>query len=320
MSTTVLDPSELSFLVAARRAILATIDPDGRPRLVPVCFIVETVADERLRLLTPLDDKPKSTDDKRALARVRDIAAGPAVSVLVERWDEDWTRLAWLRLHGSATLVEPADVPGDAVARLRSKYPQYATHDLESSPIIAIEVERATSWGALEQARSVTPTPDSAKPAARAPYLKEFDGTTRSGSTVTEGQIALPIGGRAVSVVGISKFVPFLRIDLFGSGITGTNFRLEIDGPFRIVGKEHDWTIDPQSGPDPAYLGLVDKTIARATAAADGSLEVEFTDGDFLLVTPFEYEPWQLDGDDGTLIVSVAGGGLAVWSPTGETE
>jgi PPOX class probable F420-dependent enzyme len=152
MSTPVLDPRELAFLVAARRAILATIDPEGRPRLVPICFIVEAIADERLRLLTPLDDKPKSTDDKRALARVRDIAARPAVSVLVERWDEDWAHLAWLRLYGKATLIEPAEVPGDAIARLRSKYPQYAAHDLESSPMIAIDVERATSWGALDPA------------------------------------------------------------------------------------------------------------------------------------------------------------------------
>jgi PPOX class probable F420-dependent enzyme len=150
--TSVLDPRELAFLVAARRAILATIDPKGVPRPVPVCFIVEAVADERPRLLTPLDDKPKSTADKRALARVRDIAARPAVSVLIERWDEDWTRLAWLRLYGAATLLEPSEVSRDAVVRLRSKYPQYATHDLESNPMIAIEVERATSWGALEPA------------------------------------------------------------------------------------------------------------------------------------------------------------------------
>jgi coenzyme F420-0:L-glutamate ligase/coenzyme F420-1:gamma-L-glutamate ligase len=144
-----LNPAELAFLVAARRAILATIDPGGQPRLVPICFIVEAVADEQLRLLTPLDDKPKATDDKRTLARVRDIVARPAVSLLVERWDEDWTRLAWLRLYGAAALLEPSDVPADAVARLRSKYPQYATHDLESSPMIAIDVEHASSWGAL---------------------------------------------------------------------------------------------------------------------------------------------------------------------------
>jgi PPOX class probable F420-dependent enzyme len=150
MPSALLDQRELAFLVAARRAILATIDPDGRPRLVPICFIVDAVSG--IRIFTPLDDKPKATDDKRALARVRDIRARPDVSLLVERWDEDWSKLGWLRLNGRATLLEPDDVPPDAVERLRTKYPQYATHDLESSPMIAIDVERATSWGALDPA------------------------------------------------------------------------------------------------------------------------------------------------------------------------
>lgn len=144
------DPRELAFLVAARRAILATIDPDGRPRLVPVCFVVDAV--DGVRILTPLDDKPKATQDKRALARVRDIAARPEVSLLVERWDEDWSRLAWLRLTGRATLLEPGAVPSETVARLRAKYPQYATHALESSPMISIDVEATTSWGAGDPA------------------------------------------------------------------------------------------------------------------------------------------------------------------------
>jgi len=147
-----LDTRELAFLVAARRAILATIDPDGRPRPVPICFIVDAADPARVRLLTPLDDKPKATDDKRTLARVRDIRARPDVSILVDRWDEDWSRLGWLRLNGRATLLEPADVPPDAVERLRSKYPQYATHALESSPMITVEVDRVTSWGALDPA------------------------------------------------------------------------------------------------------------------------------------------------------------------------
>jgi PPOX class probable F420-dependent enzyme len=148
MPNDLLDPRELAFLVAARRAILATTAPDGRPRLVPVCFIVDAV--DGVRILSPLDDKPKATDDKRSMARVRDIAARPDVSLLVERWDEDWSRLGWLRLHGRATLLEPAAVPPQSVERLRVKYPQYATHDLETSPMIAIDVERATSWGALD--------------------------------------------------------------------------------------------------------------------------------------------------------------------------
>jgi PPOX class probable F420-dependent enzyme len=148
MPDALLDPRELAFLVAARRAILATIAPDGRPRLVPVCFIVDAV--DGVRILTPLDNKPKATDDKRALARVRDIEARPDASLLVERWDENWSRLGWLRLGGRASLLDPADVPPETVDRLRAKYPQYATHDLESSPMIAIDIERAKSWGALD--------------------------------------------------------------------------------------------------------------------------------------------------------------------------
>jgi PPOX class probable F420-dependent enzyme len=150
MPTHQLDARELAFLVAARRAILATIDPDGRPRPVPICFIVEAADPAHIRVLTPLDDKPKSVEDKRDLARVRDIRARPEVSLLIERWDEDWSHLGWLRLNGRATLLEPADAPPDAIERLRAKYPQYATHALESSPVIAIAIERATSWGALD--------------------------------------------------------------------------------------------------------------------------------------------------------------------------
>jgi PPOX class probable F420-dependent enzyme len=150
MSTEPLDSRELAFLVAARRAIIATIDPDGRPRPIPICFIVDAADPAHVRLLTPLDDKPKAVGDKRDLARVRDIRARPEVSVLVEHWDEDWSRLGWLRLNGRATLLEPADVPFDVVERLRDKYPQYATHDLQSSPMIAIDIERATSWGAMD--------------------------------------------------------------------------------------------------------------------------------------------------------------------------
>ena len=117
---------------------------------MPVCFIVDAV--DGIRVITPIDDKPKATDDKRALARVRDIQARPTVSLLVERWDEDWSRLAWLRLSGRATVLEPSDVAPDAARRLREKYPQYASHALESSPMIAIDIERAVSWGALDPA------------------------------------------------------------------------------------------------------------------------------------------------------------------------
>ncbi len=150
----VLDPSQRALLTAARRAVLATIAPDGRPRLVPICFVLDA---ERSVLHSPLDEKPKGVRDPRQLARVRDIVRDPRVTVLVDQWDEDWERLAWLRCHGTAVVVEPA---GDraaehraAVVALRLKYPQYERHDLAARPIIRIALERATGWAATDQGR-----------------------------------------------------------------------------------------------------------------------------------------------------------------------
>jgi PPOX class probable F420-dependent enzyme len=144
----VLSMAERIFLGAARRAVLATIAADGRPRPVPICFVLDP--DQPL-LYTPLDDKPKQTSEPWELARVRDLLGDPRVSVLVDRWDEDWTALAWLRCHGTASLLEPAESAehNPAVAALRAKYPQYASHRLETRPIIRIAIERATSWGPL---------------------------------------------------------------------------------------------------------------------------------------------------------------------------
>jgi PPOX class probable F420-dependent enzyme len=147
----VLSRSERAFLADARRSVLATITTDGAARLVPICHVLDP---ERPILYTPLDDKPKEVADPYVLARVRDILREPRVSVLVEHWDEDWAYLAWLRCHGLASLLDPhgetALEQRTAVASLRLKYPQYATHRLETRPVIRIDIERATSWGPLD--------------------------------------------------------------------------------------------------------------------------------------------------------------------------
>lgn len=147
------------FLHDARRAVLATVDPTGRPRLVPVCHVLAdhdavAAATAAPVVWTPIDDKPKANADPRALARVRDILARPSVALLVDRWDEDWSRLAWLRLLGTASLVEPgAGEHQRAVAALRRKYAQYAGHRLEALPVISVTIERVVEWGALDELR-----------------------------------------------------------------------------------------------------------------------------------------------------------------------
>jgi len=150
-SEPILSPAQRTFLGSARRAVLATIAPDGHPRLVPICFVV---SGEPPILYTPIDDKPKRTEDPRALARVRDIATDPRVTVLVDRWDEDWTQLAWLRSDGRASLIHPgigAREHSETVTALRARYPQYATHRLEERPLIRISLERVVSWGIPDQ-------------------------------------------------------------------------------------------------------------------------------------------------------------------------
>jgi len=147
-----LTQAELDFLAASRTGVLGTVAPDGRPRLVPICF-AHGGTETPIRIYSPLDDKPKRVADPHDLARVRDITANPAVSLLVDRWSEDWSALGWLRLDGRADIVEPgAPQSGEhrrAVESLRAKYPQYADHRLEERPLIRISVERSRSWGNL---------------------------------------------------------------------------------------------------------------------------------------------------------------------------
>jgi PPOX class probable F420-dependent enzyme len=152
----ILSDAERRFLDGERRAILATTAPDGRARLVPVCYVLSDRVNSigRPLIYTPIDEKPKRTDNPHDMARVRDLLVLPELSLIVDRWDEDWTRLAWLRLYGSGELLEPQpherEEHAAAIAALRHRYPQYATHDLESRPIIRVAVQRVVSWGDIE--------------------------------------------------------------------------------------------------------------------------------------------------------------------------
>ena len=143
---------------------------DGRPRLVPICYVLGEGEDAlgRVPLYSALDEKPKRTDEPRNLQRVRDLLVLPAATVLVDRWDEDWTRLGWIRCYGVGELIEPepreVEEHAAAIAALRAKYPQYASQDLEGRPMIRIRIDRTVSWGDLSvsapsRARRTRPAP-----------------------------------------------------------------------------------------------------------------------------------------------------------------
>ena len=149
------DEQERRYLEAARLGRLATADAEGRPHVVPVCFAF--VGDD---LATPIDEKPKAVgpDDLR---RSRDVRENPRVAVVVDHYAEDWSGLGWVQVRGTATHVDPGDgdpddgnpdgFHADAVAALRAKYDQYATHALEERPVIRIEPGSVRSWGRLER-------------------------------------------------------------------------------------------------------------------------------------------------------------------------
>jgi coenzyme F420-0:L-glutamate ligase / coenzyme F420-1:gamma-L-glutamate ligase len=152
----ILTPAERRFLAQARRSVLATVDPEGRPRLVPICHVLGE-RDDRLgrpRLYTPIDEKPKASPDPRALSRVKDLLVLPSAVILADRWDEDWTQLGWLRVYGTAEILEPQpherEEHASAVDALRRKYPQYQDQRLEGRPIIRVAINRALSWGELD--------------------------------------------------------------------------------------------------------------------------------------------------------------------------
>jgi len=141
-----LHDEQRAFIAAARRATLATVGSHGRPRLVPICIVLgDDGPNGQPRIYSPLDEKPKRSDDPHDLARVRDILVLPEATLLVDRWSEDWSELGWLRISGRATVV---DGEASIIAALRAKYTQYAEHDLESLPMIEIVVEDVRSWSA----------------------------------------------------------------------------------------------------------------------------------------------------------------------------
>ncbi len=148
-----IDADRLAFIEGRRTATLATLSATGQPRLVPICFVLgdPVPGDTRAVLYSPLDEKPKRSADVRALARVRDIGDRSRVTMLFERWDEDWSHLAWLRARGTASIVEPHD---DALAHqrvvraLRAKYPQYREHRIDALPLIRVVIDEVVSWSA----------------------------------------------------------------------------------------------------------------------------------------------------------------------------
>ena len=128
------------LLRAARVGRLATTGGDGRPLVVPVCYVFDGA-----RIYSAVDAKPKRT---RELRRLRNIAENPQVSLVVDEWDEDWARLRYVIVEGRAGVLTDGAEFTRAVDLLVAKYPQYRTLGLsrESGAVIRVTLDRILPW------------------------------------------------------------------------------------------------------------------------------------------------------------------------------
>ena len=130
------------FVAGQPVARLATADALGAPHAVPICFVV--LGDT---LYLTIDHKPKQ--DPRRLKRLRNIAENDQVAVVVDHYEADWSRLAWVLLRGRAEILEGGDEHGVAQTALIARYPQYRDMDLAALPVIAVRISRVARWGAV---------------------------------------------------------------------------------------------------------------------------------------------------------------------------
>jgi PPOX class probable F420-dependent enzyme len=138
-----LQDHERSFLIAQRVGRLATADARGNPHVVPVCFAVDNNT-----LYITIDEKPKRAS-VRPLKRLRNMIENPSTAFVADRYDEDWSRLGWVMLRGRAEILSDGAEHDGAQVLLCERYAQYRTMQIAGLQVIALRIERVTSWGNL---------------------------------------------------------------------------------------------------------------------------------------------------------------------------
>src|SRR5713101_7231184 len=134
--------NEAAFVRGQRVGRLATADADGHPHVVPVCY-----AFDGERFYTPLDEKPKRVAGKE-LRRVRNIEARHEASLVIDQYDDDWSRLGYVLVYGRADLLAAADlVHGEALALVRERDAQCLGMEFEGQLVIGITPEPVVAGG-----------------------------------------------------------------------------------------------------------------------------------------------------------------------------
>lgn len=131
------------FLATQRVAHFASADAHGQPHVVPVCYCVLGNS-----IYFSIDEKPKQAN-ARGLKRLRNIEQNPKVSLVIDRYDENWSRLAWIMLRGCAEVLEGGTEHALAQQTLSRRYPQYRNMQLSALPVVATRIKHVAAWGAI---------------------------------------------------------------------------------------------------------------------------------------------------------------------------
>ena len=132
-------------LKQARVARLATEGEEGRPHMVPICYAYNGRC-----FYTALDRKPKQVPPER-LARVRHIQRNPNVALLIDEYGEDWGKLWYILVRGTAEILSKGKQHDEALRLLKEKYPQYASGTLLSRQALVIQIvpTQIIGWGSV---------------------------------------------------------------------------------------------------------------------------------------------------------------------------
>lgn len=141
-----LDQQIAQFIRDHRVARLATADGDGRPAVIPICYVFDGE-----QFYSPIDEKPKQVAP-RQLKRVRNVETNPHVALVIDDYAEDWSKLVYVLVTGLATIIQPGtDEHARAVRMLRNKYAQYDAMAIDARMIIKITPTRIKHWRATER-------------------------------------------------------------------------------------------------------------------------------------------------------------------------
>jgi PPOX class probable F420-dependent enzyme len=142
-----LSPGAKRLIRVARVAHLASADASGKPHVIPICFVFDGK-----QFFSPIDEKPKRAAPTK-LKRLKNIAENPNVALVIDRYDEDWRKLAYVLIFGTARVLRSGKIHRYAVNLLRKKYQQYRRMALDERPMIVIAPKKITAWTMSDQSK-----------------------------------------------------------------------------------------------------------------------------------------------------------------------